>query len=371
MRVCIIGAGWYGCHAARILQEAGIDVCLLDKEGIFAGASSKNQNRLHLGYHYPRSPETIEECRTGFAQFLAQYGAFAHPFPRNDYVIHDRSKVSADAYAQRFAGGAHTECSRADLGLQTASIADRVFRVQERFIDTAEVQRAMKERFSSLLQIRTSPEIRLEDTYGLVDGERFDYVLNCTNNQYVPIPFPWSPIYETVCSFLYTARSPETEPRGFTVMDGPFFSLFPYNLATGVYTLTHVVHSVVARGPTLTAPPSDAVLDAARQAAEADVRAVAPDLLDQFVYSGRFLSTKAKYDGETDDRSLRWAQVGRYLSFSGGKITGIIAMERILRQTLELPLGTHSVSPMKSDPCTSESGRGSRGSVEGEPESSP
>lgn len=371
MRVCIIGAGWYGCHAARILQEAGIDVCLLDKEGIFAGASSKNQNRLHLGYHYPRSPETIEECRAGFTQFLAQYGVFAHPFPRNDYVIHDRSKVSADAYAQRFAGGGHTECSRADLGLPTTCIADRVFRVHERFIDTAAVCQAMKERFSSCLQIRASPVIELEDTHVIVDGERFDYVLNCTNNQYVPIPFPWTPVYETVCSFLYTARSPETEPRGFTVMDGPFFSLFPYDLATGVYTLTHVVHSVVARGPTLADPPSDIVLDAARQAAEADVRAVAPDLLDQFVYSGRFLSTKAKYDGETDDRSLRWAQVGRYFSFSGGKITGIIAMERILRQTLGLPPGMSTVSPMKSDLCTSESGQEVRGSAEGDSETIP
>lgn len=371
MKVCILGAGWYGCHAARILQAAGVEVCLLDQVGIFAGASSKNQNRLHLGYHYPRSQATIDECLDGFTKFMETYGEFAVAFEANDYVLHDESKVSADEYARRFEGWTHTEGSLADLGVRTQHLQPRVFRVQERFIDTAAVRRAMQQRFSSCLRIESSPTLTLEDTCVRVNGEAYDYVLNCTNNQYVPVPLPWSPVYETVCSFLYTSRRPDRDPMALTVMDGPFFSLFPYDLATGVYTLTHVVHSVVARGPTLADPPSADVLDRARQAAEAEVRAVVPDLLDSFVASGLFLSTKAKYDFVEDDRSLRWSQSGRYLSFSGGKITGMFAMEQILRQTIEWPQGSSLGPPARSDRYTTESGAESHGSVEGTRDSTP
>jgi hypothetical protein len=148
------------------------------------------------------------------------------------------------------------------------------------------------------------------------------------------------------------------------VMDGPFFSVFPYDLATGLYTLTHVVHSVVARGATLQDPPSAECIETARQAAEASVRTVAPDLLDSFLYVGSFLSPKAKYDFVTDDRSLRWFHSGRYLSFSGGKITGIFAMEQILRRTLGLSPGLTPETPTKSVPCTTESGPTGHGSGE-------
>ena len=33
------------------------------------GRSGKNQFRCHLGYHYPRSENTIEECKKSFREF--------------------------------------------------------------------------------------------------------------------------------------------------------------------------------------------------------------------------------------------------------------------------------------------------------------
>ena len=74
----------------------------------------------------------------------------------------------------------------------------------------------------------------------------------------------------------------------------------------------------------------------ARARTEADLFDVFPDLQSRLVYLGHFTSRKTKYDLVTDDRSLRWGQQGRYMSFSGGKITGMFEMERILQQTLGL-----------------------------------
>ena len=58
------GGGWYGCHIADILQTRGFKVLLLEKAGhLFAGASGKNQFRLHAGFHYPRSSITRSQIR--------------------------------------------------------------------------------------------------------------------------------------------------------------------------------------------------------------------------------------------------------------------------------------------------------------------
>jgi hypothetical protein len=68
-KIAIAGAGIYGCTIAIKLAELGNRVTLYDPLGILKAASSINQFRVHAGYHYPRSPETIKEiieCRNDF-----------------------------------------------------------------------------------------------------------------------------------------------------------------------------------------------------------------------------------------------------------------------------------------------------------------
>lgn len=323
-RICIIGAGWYGCHAARFLRSRGCYVHILDKEGVFSGASSKNQNRLHLGYHYPRSPETIQECKLGHVKFLEQYGDCVVPFDRNYYFIHTDSKVSGDTFRDIFNGGSHQEVT---IELRTNTLEGVVFRVDEKFINNSIAKQRMHTELGSCVEICDTP--RIENN--CVNGIEYDFVLNCTNNQYVPIPIPFNPVYETVCSLLYAIDF--DTPIGLTIMDGPFFSIFPYDMEKKLYTVTHVVHSVVSKASTLTEPILD--IESIRNKIETDIFHVFPDLKDKCEYSGYFTSKKTKYDYEKDDRSLRWFQSGKYFSFSGGKITGIFEMEPILETLLQ------------------------------------
>ena len=74
MKYVIVGAGWYGCHIASLLVKNNKEILIIDKANdFFTGSSSKNQNRLHLGFHYPRSMETIHECKYGYEQFVKKY----------------------------------------------------------------------------------------------------------------------------------------------------------------------------------------------------------------------------------------------------------------------------------------------------------
>ena len=94
-KVAVAGAGIYGTNIAIRLAEHGHDVRLFDPLGILRAASAINQFRIHSGYHYPRSPETIAETLEARAEFTS---AFAPAIVRNSrhyYAIPHRRLTDA------------------------------------------------------------------------------------------------------------------------------------------------------------------------------------------------------------------------------------------------------------------------------------
>ena len=74
-KICIVGAGLFGCTIALVLSKAGYFVDLYEKNpDIMSETSLKNQQRFHLGYHYPRSSKTISEIKSSFNIFTKFYG---------------------------------------------------------------------------------------------------------------------------------------------------------------------------------------------------------------------------------------------------------------------------------------------------------
>jgi voltage-gated potassium channel Kch len=79
-KIAIAGAGIYGATSAIRLAERGHKVTLFDPLGVMRAASAINQYRVHSGYHYPRSPETIIETLEARREFIE---AFAPAIVRN------------------------------------------------------------------------------------------------------------------------------------------------------------------------------------------------------------------------------------------------------------------------------------------------
>jgi hypothetical protein len=98
-KVAIAGAGVYGATTAIRLAEQGHEVHVFDPLGVLNAASGINQFRIHSGYHYPRSPETIEETMSARAEFLA---SFARAIVRNSehyYAIpHEGSQTPPELF---------------------------------------------------------------------------------------------------------------------------------------------------------------------------------------------------------------------------------------------------------------------------------
>ena len=94
-KIAVIGAGWFGCFIANNLIEKGYKVDVYEKENdIFSNASGNNQNRLHLGFHYPRSKKTIIQSKEGFIEFKKNLDSFSKKIPKNYYFISSHEPCS-------------------------------------------------------------------------------------------------------------------------------------------------------------------------------------------------------------------------------------------------------------------------------------
>lgn len=98
-KIAVIGSGFFGCTIALFLSKK-YQVEIFEKEkNILKGVSSSNQQRFHLGYHYPRSPETVQEIRKSKKDFINFYGSNVLGNTKNYYgVSKNKSKASYEKY---------------------------------------------------------------------------------------------------------------------------------------------------------------------------------------------------------------------------------------------------------------------------------
>src|ERR1700681_1118656 len=86
-KIAIVGAGIYGATAAIRLAGQGHRVTLFDPLGVMRAASAINQYRVHSGYHYPRSPETITETLEARREFIQAVAPAIVRKRRHHYAI--------------------------------------------------------------------------------------------------------------------------------------------------------------------------------------------------------------------------------------------------------------------------------------------
>lgn len=244
MRIAVIGAGLFGCTAAIHAARAGHEVHLFEKSGqILGAASAVNQQRVHAGFHYPRSPRTIRECQAGLASFRAEYGKA---------LITDGQQYYAIA-----AEGSKTRCEdfldvcidhdlTFDLGCPHVN-PDAVslsIRVDEARIDPAQMLNIVSR---SLRETGVRLHLCTEAGSGLRD--EFDAIIVAsyanTNETVFELGCAVEPYQYEVVEKPVLKLPPEMRNAGIVIMDGPFCSLDPWG-QTGMHVMGHVEHAIHA-----------------------------------------------------------------------------------------------------------------------------
>jgi len=258
--IAVIGCGIFGAMAAIRLAQRGASVTLFERyESPLRGASFNNQNRLHLGFHYPRDDETARQCIRGFQRFRDEFGACVLDGFQNAYFIASEGSFTTAADYLAF-------CDR--LGLRHQRIEPSKFDPPVEHVDLGVVCDEVVYDSAVLrgLVLRRMSDNGIKPHFGTTitgigrDGQRFvltadgrdvgtfDAVVNCTYadtnrlTEQLGYETPARQYEYTMVPILDWDRS----PVGITIMDGPFMTVLPFG-QTGRFLLYHVAHTVVER----------------------------------------------------------------------------------------------------------------------------
>jgi len=181
-KIAVVGAGIYGATVAIRLAEQGHSVRLFDPLGILRAASAINQYRVHAGYHYPRSPETIQETLEARAEFIRAFEPAIVRNSRHYYAIPKRdSRTAPDAYERVMKEhGLPLKSCRPEW--MNFDFVDRCYEVEEHIYDPDVLRDLVEARIRSLdipferksfaASLSTSYDFVVWATYGLGPSRR-------------------------------------------------------------------------------------------------------------------------------------------------------------------------------------------------------
>ena len=101
-KIKIIGAGLFGCCIGYELHRAGYNVTIIEQDyDIMQRASKCNHNRIHFGYHYPRSLDTAKQSLDGLEYFTKHYiESIVSGFPNYYMIAQKGSNVTSLEYIE-------------------------------------------------------------------------------------------------------------------------------------------------------------------------------------------------------------------------------------------------------------------------------
>lgn len=255
----IIGAGLYGLYSANFCACRGQRVLVLECDPApFGRATYINQARVHQGYHYPRSISTAMKSAGYFARFNEDYGFCINREFQKIYATSSEYSWSDGAQFKKFCEAAGIPCEELYPGkFFKEGMCDGAFLTREYTYDAMILRDFFMNQLKGLgnrVEIHFGTMIerieKTQDTYELYvaeNGERTKYstgfLLNATyaaTNQILNLlGYDKFGIKYELCEIILCDVNEKLREYGFTVMDGPFFSIMPFG-RTGVHSLTSV-----------------------------------------------------------------------------------------------------------------------------------
>ena len=256
--VAIIGGGIFGSEIALSAASLGLKVKIYEaKDTIMSGASKNNQNRLHLGFHYPRDLETGRQSIRGFYAFKEKYkNCISEKFDNAYFIATKGSLTTPEQYLQFCKeldvifkiikpSDFNIDVLGVDIGILCEEVVYDVGLIKSKLMKSLEISKielALKSRINQVHH--TNDGIEITDDNG--DKVEAKFLINAT----------YSDINRITEALGYNVSKNKYEytvvpvieldiPRlGVTIMDGPFYTLLPFG-KTKKYLLYSVEQSVI------------------------------------------------------------------------------------------------------------------------------
>jgi len=324
MKIAIVGAGWVGCHLAYKLKEFHNITIYEKNENLFTESSYFNQNRLHRGYHYARSYETRNLCNDTYSRFVQEYGFLTKIIPNNIYCVpKSNSLIDYKTYLKIFEGFNYTP-----VELKTLRNIEGAINTDERYIDCFEAHDFFNRELKSITK-----KVHVDDIREL--AKEYDLVINCTNN-HIKDPESDTAFYELTQTLVYSRIKPTPEFDALTLVDGPLFSIYPYEIN---FTLTDVEYTPIKKFITIKdlynfKNSFDWKTERKFRKMIKKVENYFPEFKTHFKNIGYFTSTKCKVVSGSDSRYPIITKHDNIVNCFTGKIQGIFIIEEKIKEII-------------------------------------
>ena len=243
-KIGIIGAGIFGCSIALELCKDGHEVTIIEQDSdIMLRATKNNHNRIHYGYHYPRSLDTANQSLNGLLSFMSNYGdAILYGFENYYSIAKDNSLTSSSQFIEFCnLAGISFKSAYPDKHIMNPEMLSDSFLVEEPVYDWVKLQSIVKSRLN-----KSDIKVKLNTAYTNL-SETFDFIINCTYsniNSICKIAGLQEMSFHSQDVIIPIFES-NIQRVGLTVMDGPFCSVMPKGFEEGKFLLYHAQYSVV------------------------------------------------------------------------------------------------------------------------------
>ena len=251
----ILGAGLYGFYSGFLCAKRKQKILILECDSTpFRRATYINQARVHQGYHYPRSLSTAMKSAGYFERFNKDYSFCINRKFDKIYATSSQYSWSDGKQFKDFCKAANIPCEelRPERFFKD-DMCDGAFLTKEYTYDANLLKEYFIEELSkfSCVEIQYNADIvgieRQQDCYqiSLKDGKTYKtgFLLNATyagiNQILEMVGYEKFDIKYELCEIAICEANEKLKPYGFTVMDGPFFSIMPFG-KTGFHSLTSV-----------------------------------------------------------------------------------------------------------------------------------
>lgn len=252
----IIGAGLYGIYAAFFCARQGQSVLVMEGDLTpFGRATYINQARVHQGYHYPRSISTAVKSAGYFERFNKDYAFCINKEFEQIYATSNQYSWTDGRQFKEFCKAANIPCEELHPErFFKEGMCDGAFLTREYTYDAMMLKDYLLEQlkqYESSVKIMYGVHInaieKLQDAYAIhIEAQeeyRTGFLLNATyagTNQILDmVDYEKFKIKYELCEIILCDVNEKLKGIGFTVMDGPFFSIMPFG-KTGLHSLTSV-----------------------------------------------------------------------------------------------------------------------------------
>ena len=242
MRIAIVGGGIFGITASIILAK-NHQVELFEKNNeLLQSASGSNQYRIHRGYHYPRSPDTVNdiiESESSFKEIFSD--AMLTDFEHYYCIAKENSLTSAKQFLD-FCNKFQLEYTPSQLQFMNKDSIEMCIRVKESVYDPEKLKQLCWKKLKDQ-NVKTHLGNKVNDNL----FEKFDRVVICTyagiNQLLKQYPTQQNEYQFELCEKPVVKLPESFKNKSVVIMDGPFMCIDPLG-NTGLHLLCNVVHEI-------------------------------------------------------------------------------------------------------------------------------